>query len=170
MEKSASIFKEILLESKVWGDPNFDEVPLILLVDDPDGGSSGVWAGIYEGPEEPDENELGEDGMADPFRIIYMQACFKLSECDPPKYEGGKKWIRQGSGENGEEGMSTCRFGFGNIEGVYIVLDKKEQLNKPNFMTTLTKANVDLTAVMELWLQQIRETPPGQNVWHNIRT
>jgi hypothetical protein len=23
--------------------------------------------------------------------------------------------------------------------GVYIVLDKKEQLNKPNFMTTLTK-------------------------------
>ena len=153
MEKSASIFKEILLESKVWGDPNFDEVPLILLVDDPDGGSSGVWAGIYEGPEEPDENELGEDGMADPFRIIYMQACFKLSECDPPKYEGGKKWIRQGSGENGEEGMSTCRFGFGNIEGVYT-----------------PKANVDLTAVMELWLQQIRETPPGQNVWHNIRT
>jgi hypothetical protein len=153
MEKSASIFKEILLESKVWGDPNFDEVPLILLVDDPDGGSSGVWAGIYEGPEEPDENELGEDGMADPFRIIYMQACFKLSECDPPKYEGGKKWIRQGSGENGEEGMSTCRFGFGNIEGVYT-----------------PKANVDLDAVMELWLQQIRETPPGQNVWHNIRT
>jgi hypothetical protein len=153
MEKSASIFKEILLESKVWGDPNFDEVPLILLVDDPDGGSSGVWAGIYEGPEEPDENELGEDGMADPFRIIYMQACFKLSECDPPKYEGGKKWIRQGSGENGEEGMSTCRFGFGNIEGVYT-----------------PKANVDLTAVMELWLQQIRETPPGQNVWYNIRT
>jgi len=153
MEKSASIFKEILLESKVWGDPNFDEVPLILLLDDPDGGSSGVWAGIYEGPEEPDENELGEDGMADPFRIIYMQACFKLSECDPPKYEGGKKWIRQGSGENGEEGMSTCRFGFGNIEGVYT-----------------PKANVDLTAVMELWLQQIRETPPGQNVWHNIRT
>ena len=153
MEKSASIFKEILLESKVWGDPNFDEVPLILLVDDPDGGSSGVWAGIYEGPEEPDENELGEDGMADPFRIIYMQACFKLSECDPPKYVGGKKWIRQGSGENGEEGMSTCRFGFGNIEGVYT-----------------PKANVDLDAVMELWLQQIRETPPGQNVWHNIRT
>ena len=153
MEKSASIFKEILLESKVWGDPNFDEVPLILLLDDPDGGSSGVWVGIYEGPEEPDENELGEDGMADPFRIIYMQACFKLSECDPPKYEGGKKWIRQGSGENGEEGMSTCRFGFGNIEGVYT-----------------PKANVDLTAVMELWLQQIRETPPGQNVWHNIRT
>ena len=153
MEKSASIFKEILLESKVWGDPNFDEVPLILLVDDPDGGSSGVWAGIYEGPEEPDENELGEDGMADPFRIIYMQACFKLSECDPPKYEGGKKWIRQGSGENGEEGMSTCRFGFGNIEGVYT-----------------PKANVDLDAVMELWLQQIRETPPAQNVWHNIRT
>ena len=153
MEKSASIFKEILLESKVWGDPNFDEVPLILLLDDPDGGSSGVWAGIYEGPEEPDENELGEDGMADPFRIIYMQACFKLSECDPPKYEGGKKWIRQGSGENGEEGMSTCRFGFGNIEGVYT-----------------PKANVDLDAVMELWLQQIRETPPGQNVWHNIRT
>ena len=153
MEKSASIFKEILLESKVWGDPNFDEVPLILLLDDPDGGSSGVWAGIYEGPEEPDENELGEDGMADPFRIIYMQACFKLSECDPPKYEGGKKWIRQGSGENGEEGMSTCRFGFGNIEGVYT-----------------PKANVDLTAVMELWLQQIRETPPSQNVWYNIRT
>ena len=152
MEKSASIFKEILLESKVWGDPNFDEVPLILLVDDQDGGSSGVWAGIYEGPEEPDENELGEDGMADPFRIIYMQACFKLSECAPPKYEGGKKWIRQGSGENGEEGMSTCRFGFGNIEGVYT-----------------PKANVDLDAVMELWLQQIRETPPGQNVWHNIR-
>ena len=153
MEKSASIFKEILLESKVWGDPNFDEVPLIVLVDDLDGDTSGVWAGIYEGPEEPDENELGEDGMADPFRIIYMQACFKLSECDPPKYEGGKKWIRQGSGENGEEGMSTCRFGFGNIEGVYT-----------------PKANVDLTAVMELWLQQIRETPPGQNVWHNIRT
>ena len=153
MEKSASIFKEILLESKVWGDPNFDEVRLIVLVDDPDGDTSGVWAGIYEGPEEPDENELGEDGMADPFRIIYMQACFKLSECDPPKYEGGKKWIRQGSGENGEEGMSTCRFGFGNIEGVYT-----------------PKANVDLTAVMELWLQQIRETPPGQNVWHNIRT
>ena len=152
MEKSASIFKEILLESKVWGDPNFDEVPLILLVDDPDGGSSGVWAGIYEGSEEPDENELGEDGMADPFRIIYMQACFKLSECDPPKYEGGKKWIRQGSGENGEEGMSTCRFGFGNIEGVYT-----------------PKANVDLDAVMELWLQQIRETPAGQHVWHNIR-
>ena len=150
MEKSASIFKEILLESKVWGDPNFDEVPLILLVDDPDGGSSGVWAGIYEGPEEPDENELGEDGMADPFRIIYMQACFKLSECDPPKYEGGKKWIRQGSGENGEEGMSTCRFGFGNIEGVYT-----------------PKANVDLDAVMELWLQQIRETPAGQKLWHN---
>ena len=153
MEKSASIFKEILLESKVWGDPNFDEVPLILLVDDPDGGSSGVWAGIYEGPEEPDENELGEDGMADPFRIIYMQACFKLSECDPPKYEGGKKWIRQGSGEDGEEGMSTQIFGFGNIDGVYT-----------------PKANVDLDAVMELWLQQIRETPPGQNVWHNIRT
>ena len=153
IEKFTGNFKKISLNSKVWGDPNFDEVPLILLVDDPDGGSSGVWAGIYEGPEEPDENELDEDGMADPFRIIYMQACFKLSECDPPKYEGGKKWIRQGSGENGEEGMSTCRFGFGNIEGVYT-----------------PKANVDLTAVMELWLQQIRETPPGQNVWHNIRT
>ena len=153
MEKFTGNFKEIPLTSKVWGDPNFDEVPLILLVDDPDGDTSGVWAGIYEGPEEPDENELDEDGMADPFRIIYMQACFKLSECSPPKYEGGKKWIRQGSGENGEEGMSTCRFGFGNIEGVYT-----------------PKANVDLTAVMELWLQQIRETPPGQNVWHNIRT
>ena len=153
MEKFTGNFKKISLNSKVWGDPNFDEVPLILLVDDPDGGSSGVWAGIYEGPEEPDENELDEDGMADPFRIIYMQACFKLSECDPPKYEGGKKWIRQGSGENGEEGMSTCRFGFGNIEGVYT-----------------PKANVDLDAVMELWLQQIRETPPGQNVWYNIRT
>jgi len=153
MEKSASIFKEIPLTSKVWGERDFDDVPLILLVCNEDGDTSGVWAGIYEGPEEPDENELGEDGMADPFRIIYMQACFKLSECDPPKYEGGKKWIRQGSGENGEEGMSTCRFGFGNIEGVYT-----------------PKANVDLTAVMELWLQQIRETPPGQNVWHNIRT
>ena len=150
MEKFTGNFKKIPLTSKVWGDPNFDEVPLILLLDDPDGGSSGVWAGIYEGPEEPDENELGEDGMADPFRIIYMQACFKLSECDPPKYEGGKKWIRQGSGENGEEGMSTCRFGFGNIEGVYT-----------------PKANVDLTAVMELWLQQIRETPAGQKLWHN---
>ena len=153
MEKFTGNFKKIPLTSKVWGDPNFDEVPLILLVDDPDGGSSGVWAGIYEGPEEPDENELDEDGYADPFRIFHMQACFKLSECDPPKYEGGKKWIRQGSGENGEEGMSTCRFGFGNLEGVY----------KP-------KANVDLDAVMELWLLQIRETPPGQNVWHNIRT
>ena len=153
MEKFTGNFKKIPLTSKVWGERDFDEVPLILLVDDPDGDTSGVWAGIYEGPEEPDENELGEDGMADPFRIIYMQACFKLSECDPPKYEGGKKWIRQGSGENGEEGMSTCRFGFGNIEGVYT-----------------PKANVDLTAVMELWLQQIRETPPGQNVWHNIRT
>ena len=151
MEKFTGNFKKISLNSKVWGDPNFDEVPLIVLVEDLDGDTSGVWAGIYEGPEEPDENELGEDGMADPFRIIYMQACFKLSECDPPKYEGGKKWIRQGSGENGEEGMSTCRFGFGNIEGVYP-----------------PKANVDLDAVMELWLQQIRETPAGQNVWHNL--
>ena len=153
MEKSPSNFKEIPLTSKVWGERDFDDVPLILLVCNEDGDTSGVWAGIYEGPEEPDENELGEDGMADPFRIIYMQACFKLSECDPPKYEGGKKWIRQGSGEDGEEGMSTQIFGFGNIDGVYT-----------------PKANVDLDAVMELWLQQIRETPAGQNVWHNIRT
>ena len=153
MEKFTGNFKKISLNSKVWGDPNFDEVPLIVLVDDLDGDTSGVWAGIYEGPEESDENELDEDGVADPFRTFHMQACFKLSECGPPKYEGGKKWIRQGSGENGEEGMSTCRFGFGNIEGVYT-----------------PKANVDLTAVMELWLQQIRETPPGQNVWYNIRT
>ena len=152
MEKSPSNFKEIPLTSKVWGERDFDEVPLILLVCNEDGDTSGVWAGYYEGVEEPDENELGEDGMADPFRIIYMQACFKLSECDPPKYEGGKKWIRQGSGEDGEEGMSTWEFGFGNIDGVYT-----------------PKANVDLDAVMELWLQQIRETPAGQHVWHNIR-
>ena len=153
MEKSPSNFKEIPLTSKVWGEGDFDEVLLILLVDDPDGDASGVWAGIYEGPEESDENELDEDGVADPFRTFHMQACFKLSECSPPKYEGGKKWIRQGSGKDGEEGMSTQIFGFGNIDGVYT-----------------PKANVDLDAVMELWLQQIRETPPGQNVWHNIRT
>ena len=160
MEKSPSNFKEIPLTSKVWGERDFDEVPLILLVCNEDGDTSGVWAGIYEQDEELIENVLsmdmvpaGELGDPDPFRAFYMQACYKLSECGPPKYEGGKKWIRQGSGENGEEGMSTCRFGFGNIEGVYT-----------------PKANVDLTAVMELWLQQIRETPPGQNVWHNIRT
>ena len=100
MEKFTGNFKKISLNSKVWGDPNFDEVPLIVLVDDLDGDTSGVWAGIYEGPEESDENELDEDGVADPFRTFYMQACFKLSECRPPKYEGGKKWIRQGSGEN----------------------------------------------------------------------
>ena len=150
MEKSSSNFKEILLESKVWGDPNFDEVPLILLVCNEDGDTSGVWAGYYEGVEEPDDNELIEDGTADPFRTFYMQACYKLSECSPPKYEGGKKWIRQGSGEDGEEGMSTWQFGFGNIDGVYT-----------------PKANVDLDAVMELWLQQIRETPAGQKLWHN---
>ena len=144
MEKFTGNFKKISLNSKVWGDPNFDEVPLILLVDDPDGGSSGVWAGIYEGPEESDENELDEDGVADPFRTFYMQACFKLSECSPPKYEGGKKWIRQGSGENGEEGMSHWVFGFGNIDEVYT-----------------PKANIDLDAAMELWLQQIRDTALG---------
>ena len=153
MEKSPSNFKKISLNSKVWGDPNFDEVPLIVLVDDLDGDTSGVWAGIYEGPVESDENELDEDGVADPFRTFHMQACFKLSECGPPKYEGGKKWIRQGSGEDGEEGMSTWQFGFGNIDGVYP-----------------PKANIGLDAVMELWLLQIRETPAGQNVWHNIRT
>ena len=150
MEKFTGNFKKISLNSKVWGDPNFDEVPLIVLVEDLDGDTSGVWAGIYEGPEESDENELDEDGVADPFRTFYMQACFKLSECSPPKYEGGKKWIRQGSGEDGEEGMSTWQFGFGNIDGVYT-----------------PKANVDLDAVMELWLQQIRETPAGQKLWHN---
>ena len=162
MEKFTGNFKKIPLTSKVWGDPNFDEVRLIVLVDDPDGDTSGVWAGIYEQDEELIENvlsmemlsaeeaEAGERGDPDPFRAFYMQACYKLSECDPPKYEGGKKWIRQGSGENGEEGMSTCRFGFGNIEGVYT-----------------PKANVDLDAVMELWLQQIRETPAGQKLWHN---
>ena len=151
MEKSASIFKEILLESKVWGDPNFDEVPLILLVDDPDGGSSGVWAGIYEQDEELIENVLsmdmvpaGELGDPDPFRAFYMQACYKLSECDPPKYEGGKKWIRQGSGKDGEEGMSGYHLAFGNIDEIYT-----------------PKANVDLDATMELWLQQIRETALG---------
>ena len=144
MEKSASIFKEILLESKVWGDPNFDEVPLILLVDDPDGGSSGVWAGIYEGPDVPEENELDEDGNEDPFRTIIMQACYKLSECVPPRYEGGKKWIRQGSGKDGEEGMSGYHLAFGNIDEIYT-----------------PKANVDLDATMELWLQQIRETALG---------
>ena len=150
MEKFTGNFKKISLNSKVWGDPNFDEVPLIVLVDDLDGDTSGVWAGIYEGPEESDENELDEDGVADPFRTFYMQACYKLSECSPPKYEGGKKWIRQGSGEDGEEGMSTQIFGFGNIDGVYT-----------------PKANVDLDAVMELWLQQIRETPAGQKLWHS---
>ena len=144
MEKSPSNFKKISLNSKVWGDPNFDEVPLVVLVDDLDGDTSGVWAGIYEGPEESDENELDEDGVADPFRTFHMQACFKLSECGPPKYEGGKKWIRQGSGENGEEGMSTWIFGFGNIDEVYT-----------------PKANIDLDAAMELWLQQIRDTALG---------
>ena len=144
MEKFTGNFKKIPLTSKVWGDPNFDEVPLILLVDDPDGDTSGVWTGIYEGPEEPDENQLDEDGDADPFRIFHMQACFKLSECGPPKYEGGKKWIRRGSGENGEEGMSTWSFGFGNIDEVYT-----------------PKANIDLDAVKELWLQQIRDTALG---------
>ena len=157
MEKSASNFKEIPLTSKVWGERDFDEVPFILLVDDPDGDSSGVWAGIYEQDEELIENVLsmdmvedGELGDADPFRTFYMQACYKLSECSPPKYEGGKKWIRQGSGKDGEEGMSTQIFGFGNIDKVYT-----------------PKANVDLDAVMELWLQQIRETPAGQELWHN---
>ena len=144
MEKFTGNFKKISLNSKVWGDPNFDEVPLIVLVDDLDGDTSGVWAGIYEGPEESDENELDEDGVADPFRTFHMQACFKLSECSPPKYEGGKKWIRQGSGENGEEGMSTWIFGFGNIDEVYT-----------------PKANIDLDAAMELWLQQIRDTALG---------
>tara|TARA_B100001105_G_scaffold214378_1_gene179567 strand:- start:58 stop:495 length:438 start_codon:yes stop_codon:yes gene_type:complete len=144
MEKFTGNFKKISLNSKVWGDPNFDEVPLIVLVEDLDGDTSGVWAGIYEGPEESDENELDEDGVADPFRTFYMQACFKLSECIPPKYEGGKKWIRQGSGENGEEGMSTWIFGFGNIDEVYT-----------------PKANIDLDAAMELWLQQIRDTALG---------
>jgi len=144
MEKFTGNFKKISLNSKVWGDPNFDEVPLIVLVEDLDGDTSGVWAGIYEGPEESDENELDEDGVADPFRTFYMQACFKLSECSPPKYEGGKKWIRQGSGENGEEGMSTWIFGFGNIDEVYT-----------------PKANIDLDAVKELWLQQIRDTALG---------
>ena len=158
MEKSASIFKEIPLTSKVWGDPDFDEVPLILLVCNEDGDTSGVWAGYYE-QDEQGENVLSYDGVSagelgwpDPFRTFYMQACYKLSECGPPKYEGGKKWIRQGSGEDGEEGMSIQIFGFGNIDGVYT-----------------PKANVDLDAVMELWLQQIRETPAGQHVWHNIR-
>ena len=157
MEKSASIFKEILLTSKVWGERDFDDVPLILLVCNEDGDTSGVWAGIYEQDEELIENVLsmdmvpaGELGDPDPFRTFYMQACYKLSECGPPKYEGGKKWIRQGSGEDGEEGMSTWQFGFGNIDGVYT-----------------PKANVDLDAVMELWLQQIRETPAGQKLWHN---
>ena len=160
MEKSPSNFKEIPLTSKVWGERDFDELKIILLVCNEDGDTSGVWAGIYEQDEELIENVLsmdmvpaGELGDPDPFRTFYMQACYKLSECGPPKYEGGKKWIRQGSGEDGEEGMSTWQFGFGNIDGVYT-----------------PKANVDLDAVMELWLQQIRETPPGQNVWHNIRT
>ena len=160
MEKSPSNFKEIPLTSKVWGERDFDDVPLILLVCNEDGNTSGVWAGIYEQDEELIENILsmdlvdaGELGDPDPFRTFYMQACYKLSECSPPKYEGGKKWIRQGSGKDGEEGMSTWQFGFGNIDGVYT-----------------PKADIDLTAVMELWLQQIRETPPGQNVWHNIRT
>ena len=157
MEKSSSNFKEIPLTSKVWGDPNFDEVPLILLVCNEDGDTSGVWAGYYEQDDEQGENVLSYDGVSagelgwpDPFRTFYMQACYKLSECDPPKYVGGKKWIRQGSGEDGEEGMSTQIFGFGNINGVYT-----------------PKANVDLDAVMELWLQQIRETPAGQKLWHN---
>ena len=35
MEKSPSNFKEIPLTSKVWGERDFDEVSLILLVDDP---------------------------------------------------------------------------------------------------------------------------------------
>ena len=160
MEKSPSNFKEIPLTSKVWGERDFDEVPLILLVCNEDGDTSGVWAGIYEQDEELIENILsmdlvedGELGDPDPFRTFYMQACYKLSECGPPKYEGGKKWIRQGSGEDGEYGMSTRIFGFGNIDKVYT-----------------PKADIDLTAVMELWLQQIRETPPGQYVWHNIRT
>ena len=157
MEKSASIFKEIPLTSKVWGERDFDEVPLILLVCNEDGDTSGVWAGYYEHDDEQGENVLsydmvpaGELGDPDPFRTFYMQACYKLSECGPPKYEGGKKWIRQGSGEDGEEDMSTQIFGFGNIDGVYT-----------------PKANVDLDAVMELWLQQIRETPAGQKLWHN---
>ena len=151
MEKSSSNFKEIPLTSKVWGERDFDEVPLILLVCNEDGDTSGVWAGIYEQDEELIENVLsmdmvedGELGDPDPFRTFYMQACYKLSECGPPKYEGGKKWIRQGSGEDGEEGMSTWTFGFGNIDGVYT-----------------PKANVDLDAVMELWLQQIRDTALG---------
>ena len=151
MEKSASNFKEIPLTSKVWGERDFDEVPLILLVCNEDGDTSGVWAGIYEQDEELIENILsmdlvedGELGDPDPFRTFYMQACYKLSECGPPKYEGGKKWIRQGSGEDGEEGMSTWIFGFGNIDEVYT-----------------PKANIDLDAAMELWLQQIRDTALG---------
>ena len=144
MEKFTGNFKKIPLTSKVWGDPNFDEVRLIVLVDDPDGDTSGVWAGIYEGPDVPEENELDEDGNEDPFRTIIMQACYKLSECDPPKYEGGKKWIRQGSGKDGEEGMSGYHLAFGNIDEIYT-----------------PKANVDLDATMELWLQQIRETALG---------
>ena len=148
MEKFTGNFKEIPLTSKVWGERDFDEVPLILLVCNEDGDTSGVWAGYYEQDDEPKENELdydmNEEGDPDPFRAFYMQACYKLSECGPPKYEGGKKWIRQGSGKDGEEGMSTWQFGFGNIDGVYT-----------------PKANVDLDAVMELWLQQIRETALG---------
>ncbi len=62
------------------------------------------------------------------------------------------KALEKMSGKNAKEGMSTWIFGFGNIDEVYT-----------------PKANIDLGAAMELWLQQIRETPAGQNVWHNLR-
>ncbi|NWJ68682.1 hypothetical protein HX834_04980, partial [Marine Group I thaumarchaeote] len=50
----------------------------------------------------------------------------------------------QGSGKDGEEGMSGYHLAFGNIDEIYT-----------------PKANVDLDATMELWLQQIRETALG---------
>ena len=64
MEKSPSNFKEIPLTSKVWGERDFDEVPLILLVCNEDGDTSGVWAGIYEQDEELIENVLSMEMLS----------------------------------------------------------------------------------------------------------
>ena len=66
----------------MWGERDFDDVPLILLVcNDPDGDTSGVWAGIYEQDLRnlienvlsmdmlsAEEAEAGELGDPDPFR------------------------------------------------------------------------------------------------------
>ena len=106
------IWNEYTPEDKVWDDPNFDEVNMIIEY------GEDYYAGMYEGTEDPDV----------PTTAIYLIGCYK---------KVGKKWIRQGEGPHGEYEMSVCSF---ELEFVSRALVPKKNLDLDEIMKLFDKS------------------------------